>query len=179
MTRNQRLVLISLLAAQAVIIGLLERHIPSPFAFAPGVKLGLANIITCIALYTLTMKETAMIVFIRLVLTTFLSGTLSTFLYSSSGAILSFVGMYLVMLLGPKRVSLIGVSTVGGVLHNFGQLIMASIITSEWTVLLLLPYLTIAGILSGIAIGIAANYLLPHVHNLRFYKSPKKEASRS
>ncbi|MCL1949669.1 MAG: Gx transporter family protein [Turicibacter sp.] len=178
MTRNQRLVLISLLAAQAVIIGLLERYIPSPFSFAPGVKLGLANIITCIALYTLSVKDTVMIIIVRLILTTFLSGTLSTFLYSSSGAILSFIGMFFIMQLGPSRVSLIGVSTVGGVLHNFGQLIMASIITNEWTVLLLLPYLTGAGILSGIAIGIAANYLLPHVHSLRFYKAPKKEVSR-
>lgn len=177
MTRNQRLVLISLLAAQAVIIGLLERHIPSPFAFAPGVKLGIANIITCIALFTLSVKDTVMIIVVRLILTTFLSGTLSTFLYSSSGAVISFVGMFLVMKLGPKRVSLIGVSTVGGVFHNLGQLIMASIITNEWTVLLLLPYLTIAGILSGIAIGIAANYLLPHVHSLRFYKTPKKEVN--
>lgn len=178
MTRNQRLVLIALLAAQAVIIGFLERFIPSPFTFAPGVKLGLANIITCIALFTLPLKDTVMIITIRLILATFLSGTLSVFLYSTSGAILSFTGMFLIKSLGPKRVSLIGVSTVGGVLHNFGQLIMASIITNEWTVLLLLPYLTIAGILSGIAIGIAANYLLPHVQNLRFYKTPTKGASR-
>jgi len=169
MTRNQRLVYIALLAAQAVIISLLERAIPSPFTFAPGAKLGLANIITCIALFTLPLKDTVTIITIRLILATFINGTLSTFLYSASGSILSFIGMYLVYKLGPKRVSLIGISTTGGVLHNLGQLLMASWITGTWTVLLYLPILAFVGILSGIAIGIAANYLLTHIRSLRFF----------
>ena len=169
MTRNQRLVYIALLAAQAVIISLLERAIPSPFIFAPGAKLGLANIITCIALFTLPVKDTITIIFIRLTLSTFLGGTISTFLYSASGSILSFISMYFVYKLGPKRVSIIGISTTGGVFHNLGQLIMASWITGTWLVLLWLPVLTFVGILSGIAVGVAANYLLPHIRSLRFF----------
>ena len=57
MTKNQRLVYIALLAAQAVIISIIERAIPFPFAFAPGAKIGLANIITCMALYTLSVRD--------------------------------------------------------------------------------------------------------------------------
>lgn len=169
MTRNERLVYISLLAAQAVIIGIVERAIPFPFAFAPGAKLGLANIITIMALYTLPVKDAAKVVGIRVVLTTLLGGTISTFMYSSAGAIISFIGMWLVKKLGPMRVSLIGVSAAGAILHNVGQLVVASFIAQTWTVLLYLPVLSFIGILAGIAIGIIANYLLQHVEKLDYY----------
>ena len=179
MTRNQRLVFISLLAAQAVILSLIERAIPSPFAFAPGAKLGLANIITCIALFTLPLKDTVTIVITKLLLSTFLTGTISTLMYGASGSVLSLFGMYLVYQLGPKRVSLIGISITGAVLHNFGQLLMASFIIGTWTVLLYLPILTFVGILSGIAIGIAASYLLPHIRSLRFFSQPNRNYSQA
>lgn len=169
MTKNKRLVYIALLAAQAVVIGLLERAIPFPFAFAPGAKLGLSNIITCISLYTLSFKDTFIIVAIRLVLATLLGGTISTFLYSASGAIISLLGMFLVKQLGPKRISIIGVSTTGGILHNVGQLLVASFLAESWNVMLYLPVLSFIGILSGIAVGIAANYLLKNVKTLQVF----------
>ncbi|MDL4840487.1 Gx transporter family protein [Aquibacillus rhizosphaerae] len=170
MTKNQRLVYIALLASQAVIISLLERAIPFPFAIAPGAKLGLANIMTIMALYTLSTKDTLKVIAIRLLLATLLGGTISSFMYSTSGAIVSFFGMWTVKKLGPKRVSLIGVSTTGAILHNVGQLAIASWIAQTWTVLLYLPVLSFVGILSGIAIGIVANYLLIHVEKLHYYK---------
>lgn len=169
MTKNKRLVYIALLAAQAVVIGLLERAIPFPFAFAPGAKLGLSNIITCISLYTLSFKDTFIIVAIRLVLATLLGGTISTFLYSASGAIISLLGMFLVKQLGPKRISIIGVSTTGGIFHNVGQLLVASFLAKSWNVMLYLPVLSFIGILSGIAVGIAANYLLKNVKTLQVF----------
>ena len=171
MTQNGRLVYIALLAAQAVIISLLERAIPFPFPVAPGAKLGLANIITCMALYTLSTKDAGKVVTIRIILATLLGGTISSFLYSASGAVLSFIGMWAVKQLGPKRVSLIGVSTAGAILHNIGQLSVASWIAQTWTVMLYLPVLSAVGILSGIAIGIVANYLITHVEKLHYYHS--------
>lgn len=170
MTNNQRLVYISLLAAQAVIITLVERAIPSPFAFAPGAKLGLSNIITLMALYTLSTKDASIVVSVRLILATLLGGTISTFMYSAAGALLSFIGMYIVKKLSPSRVSIIGVSSTGAFLHNVGQLIVASWIAQTWTVLLYLPVLSFVGILCGIAVGITANYLLTHVQKLHYYK---------
>ncbi|WP_062353689.1 Gx transporter family protein [Bacillus kwashiorkori] len=170
MTKNQRLVYIALLSAQAVIISLVERAIPFPFAVAPGAKLGLANIITCMALYTLSTKDVLKVIIIRLTLATLLGGTISTFMYSAAGAMLSFFGMWLVKKLGPTRVSLIGVSTAGAVLHNVGQLTVASWIAQTWTVLLYLPVLSFIGILAGIAIGVVANYLLTHVEKLHYYR---------
>lgn len=170
MTKNQRLVYIALLAAQAVIISILERAIPFPFAFAPGAKLGLANIITCMALYTLSVKDVTKVVIIRLTLAALLGGNLSSFMYSASGAILSLLGMIAVKQLGPNRISLIGISVTGAIMHNVGQLMTASWIAQTWTVMLYLPILSVIGILSGIAIGIVANYLLTHVEKLVYYR---------
>lgn len=73
--------------------------------------------------------------------------------------------------MGPKRVSIIGISATGGILHNLGQLMIASWIAQTWTVMLYLPVLAFLGILSGIAIGIAANYLIEHVQTLRDFKA--------
>jgi len=153
-----------------VIISLFERAIPFPFAFAPGAKLGLANIITCMALYTLATKDVIKVISIRLILATLFGGTISTFMYSAAGAILSFIGMWAVKKLGPNRISLIGVSAVGAILHNVGQLVVASWIAQTWTVMLYLPVLSFIGILAGIATGIVANYLLTHVEKLHYYR---------
>ncbi|MGX7394175.1 Gx transporter family protein [Carnobacterium mobile] len=171
MTKNQKIVYIALLAAQAVILGLVERSIPFPFAFAPGAKLGIANLITIIAIFTLPLKDSFTVVWMRLIMTTLLGGTLSTFMYSCVGALLSYLGMLLVKQLGPKYVSIIGISATGGILHNVGQLVVASWISQTWTVMLYLPVLSFMGILSGIAIGIAANYLLEHVRTLRDFQA--------
>lgn len=144
--------------------------IPYPFAFAPGAKLGLANLITIIALFTMPKRDSFLLIWLRLILTTLLGGTVSTFLYSMSGSLLSYFGMLLVKQLGPKRVSIIGISAAGGFLHNVGQLVTASWIAQSWSVMLYLPVLAFFGILSGIAIGIAANYLLQRVDTLRRFQ---------
>lgn len=169
MTKNQRLVYIALLAAQAVIISLIERSIPSPFFFMPGAKIGLANIITCIALYTLSVKDAGKVVLIRIILATLLGGTLSTLLYSSAGAFLSFISMVAVKKMRLLPVSLIGVSMTGAVFHNIGQLSVASWIAQTHAVMLYLPFQSVIGIMTGFAIGITASYLLKHVERLHYY----------
>lgn len=168
--RLRKIIFISLLVAQGVIIGLIENMIPYPFAFAPGAKLGLANLITIIAIFTMPKRDSFLLVGLRLILTTLLGGTISTFLYSFSGAILSYFGMLLIKQLGPKQVSIIGISATGGFMHNVGQLVTASWIAQSWAVMLYLPILSFLGILSGIAIGIAANFLLQRVDTLRRFQ---------
>lgn len=177
-TRLQKIIYISLLVAQGVIIGLLENMIPYPFAFAPGAKLGLANLITIIAIFTMPKRESFLLVWLRLLLTTLLGGTISTFLYSMSGAMLSYFGMLLIKLLGPKRVSIIGISAAGGFLHNVGQLLVASFIAQTWTVMLYLPILSFLGILSGIAIGIGANYLMKHISTIQKFQREYEHSTK-
>ncbi|WP_160268144.1 Gx transporter family protein [Lactiplantibacillus plantarum] len=168
--KTHRNIYIALLVAQGVIIGILERMIPFPFAFAQGAKLGLANLITIVAIYTLSLTDVITLTWLRLILTALLGGTLSTFLYSFGGAFLSLFAMLLVKQLGPKRVSIIGISATGGVMHNVGQLLVASLIAQTWTVMLYLPVLSIIGLAAGSALGIAANYLFTHVTILRYLK---------
>lgn len=177
MNRTQKMIYISLLSAQAVILGLVERSIPFPFAFAPGAKLGVANLIIIVAIYTLPLKDSFKVVWMRLLMTTLLGGTLSTFLYSTAGALLSYFGMLIVKFVGGKKVSIIGISAAGGILHNLGQLIVASTIAQTWTVLLYLPVLSSMGILSGIAIGIAANFLIEHVSTIQKFRNDLEKNS--
>ncbi|MBS4761331.1 Gx transporter family protein [Carnobacteriaceae bacterium zg-ZUI252] len=151
---------IAMLSAQAVVISLIERGIPSPFAFAPGAKLGLGNLITLIALFTLSKKDTIKVLILRLSITTFFAGTLSTLMYSLAGVLLSFIGMLVVKQLGPKRVSLIGISTIGGILHNLGQLLVFAVFAKTWTILNYLPILAMTGILAGFAVGFMGNFIL-------------------
>ncbi len=88
-------------------------------------------------------RDSFLLLWLRLFLTTLLGGTISTFLYSMSGALLSYFGMLLVKQLGPKRISIIGISAAGGFMHNVGQLLMASFIAQSWTVMLYLPVLSV------------------------------------
>jgi len=84
----------------------------------------------------------------------------------------------LVKQLGPKRVSLIGISATGGVMHNVGQLLVASLIAQTWTVMLYLPILSNIGQPAGGALGIAANYLFTHVTILKYLRFNHEKARK-
>lgn len=171
--KTSKLVFISLLVAQGVVLSLIESLLPPLFSFAPGAKLGLANLITLTALFTTTKRETFLIISLRLLLATLLGGTISTLMYSVVGAYLSFVAMCLIKPFIPKYCSLIGLSAVGGFMHNVGQLIVASLIARTWTVMLYLPVLAFSGLLAGIALGCASYFLLTHIKHLKYYINQK------
>lgn len=167
MSKNHRLVFISLLVAQALVLNIFERMIPVPF-ITPGAKLGLANIITVVAIYMLTLKEATSIVVVRVVLATFLGGNLSGFFYSISGGLLSLMAMYIVVKLGKDVVSIIGVSIIGAVFHNIGQIIIAAAVIQNLKIAGYLPVLLIAGIGTGIFVGITAKQLIVYLKRFHF-----------
>ncbi len=177
MTKTQKSVYIALLAAQATVIAMLERLIPNLFAFAPGAKLGLSNMITLVAIFTLSSKDSFKVVTMRLLLSTLLGGTLSTFLYSFAGSYLSFFSMLAVRKLGPKRVSFIGISATGGILFNVGQLLVASFIAKSISVMLYLPVLSFAGILAGVAVGLAGNFMMKNIATIKKMQSEEAKLS--
>ena len=147
----------ALLTALAMIFSFVESQIPS-FVAIPGVKVGLANIVVVFALYMLGAKEAFMISIIRVVLSSLLFGSVLSLSYSLAGAILSLLGMVLLKKtgwLGP-----LAVSVTGGVLHNCGQIAVASLVLETDVLLYYLPVLMIAGILTGCVIGIAAALVL-------------------
>ena len=170
MKKTNRIVYIGLLVAQALVLHLFERMIPVPF-IAPGARLGLANLITVIAIYTLDNKKDAFLVlFLRLTLSTMFGGNLSSFMYSAAGGILSFLAMIFVKEVCKDKVSIIGVSASGAIFHNVGQLLIASSIVKNIGVMLYLPILSAMGIGTGIFIGITANYVVVHLKKLPMFK---------
>ncbi|MGL4914438.1 MAG: Gx transporter family protein, partial [Romboutsia sp.] len=151
--KTSKMVYMSLLVSMALILSLIERMMPVPFV-TPGAKLGLANLIIIISVYTLdSYKESFTVLVLRIFLSSLLGGNVSTLLYSATGGIFSFIATLVVKELGGKYVSIIGVSASAAVLHNVGQLLAASLILNNFGVFLYLPVLSIVGIMTGIFVG--------------------------
>ena len=170
MKKTQKLTFISVLVAQALILYLVERMLPVPF-IAPGAKLGLSNIITVVCLYLFNLKDAFTVIVLRIILSTLFGGSLSSFLYSISGGLLSLIAMYLIKRFGKDYISIIGVSITGAFFHNVGQILMAAIIIKNINIIVYLPILSIAGIGTGFFVGITSRYLMLYVKKLPFYSS--------
>lgn len=146
--------------ALAMILSFVESQVP-PLVAIPGVKLGLANIAVVFALYKLGWKEAAMISLIRVFLVTLLFGNLSLIWYSAAGAVLSLAGM--VLLKKTNRFSELGVSAAGGVLHNVGQILVASVVMETDKLSYYLPILIVVGVATGLGIGLLAGILVRRI----------------
>ena len=148
---THRLALMGLLTALGLIIGYIEFLIPIPLGI-PGVKPGFANIVIVWALYTLGAVEALMINGMRIFLSGFLFGNFSMILYSLAGAAVSFLCMCLAKKSG--LFSMTGVSMIGGVMHNMGQLLVAMAVLETVSLVYYGPVLLAAGVITGLLIGI-------------------------
>lgn len=92
---TKKLALIGVLAAVAMILSYIEALLPPIYSAVPGIKLGLANIAVIFALYSIDGKSAALISVIRVALSALLFGTVTSFIYSACGAILSLTVMLL------------------------------------------------------------------------------------
>lgn len=146
----KRIAVFGMLTALAFVLSYVEYLLPPFFPSIPGIKLGLANIVVLVCLYTLGPKEALFITLIRVLLTAFTFGNINMMLFSMSGAILSYLIMFLLKV--SKKFSIIGVSTAGGIAHNIGQILVATI-TLGGVLIYYLPALLLSGVISGIAIG--------------------------
>lgn len=142
-----------LMLALALIAGYIESLIPVPIP-VPGIKLGAANSIIVILLYSTDIKSVWLVSISRVLLSGFLFGSMASILYSLSGAVLS---LFIMMVLKKKDCfTMTGVSVAGGVSHNIGQLIMAFLVLESEAVWYYLPVLMISGCITGSVIGILA-----------------------
>ena len=150
---NKRIAYYGLLVALAFIFSYVESLIPLNFGI-PGIKLGLANLVVIIALYMFGIKEAAAVSFIRIVLVGFTFSSVAAMVYSLAGGILSL----LVMIIAKKsdKLSTLGVSVLGGVFHNVGQIIVAMKVLETESLIYYLPVLMVSGIVAGVVIGILA-----------------------
>ncbi len=160
----RRLTLLALLTAIALTIFMAEAQLP-PILPIPGVKLGLANIVTVYAMFALGPGDAMMILLCRVFLGSVFSGQMMTLFYSLAGGVLS----WLVMLLLRRVLTLHQMwlcSPIAGIFHNLGQLLAAVVLMGTWTVLAYLPYLIIAGAASGVFTGLCAQFLLARLKKL-------------
>lgn len=152
----RQLVTLAICVSLAMVLSYVETLIPV-FVPIPGVKIGLANIATVFALYTLGGWQACTVSFVRVCLSGLLFGNAVGFIYSLSGAVLSLAVMLLLSMI--KKLSPIGVSVAGGVMHNAGQILAAMLVMRTAEIIAYLPVLIISGTIAGIVIGIAAGIL--------------------
>ena len=169
MNKNKKLANMAMLVALAMIFSYVESLIPINFGI-PGMKLGVANLVTVTGMYFLEFPEVFLVVVMRILLTGFLLRVLLTgflfgngmsIIYSLAGGILSFLVMALMKRL--KGFSVAGVSIAGGVSHNIGQIIVASVVVENLKLIYYLPALLIAGTVTGFVMGMISKKLLPIV----------------
>jgi heptaprenyl diphosphate synthase len=157
MTGTKKLAFVALLVSMALVLHVLENMLPIPY-IAPGVKLGLANIASLIAIVAFGFREAIIVVTLRSLLGSLLGGVPSSFFFSVAGGLLSTAVMYSAYRWLGSNFSLIGISVMGAIAHNIGQLFVASIVVENFGVYLYLPVLMISAVITGIFIGLAANY---------------------
>lgn len=146
-----------MLSALALIFSYIEAIIPFN-AGIPGIKLGIANLVILVCLYTLGFRYTLAINLIRILVAGLLFNGFFGALYSLAGGILSLLIMVLL-----KKTSLfspVGISMAGGVAHNTGQLLVAALIVSNMKLFIYFPVLLFSGLISGIFIGILTYLIL-------------------
>ena len=158
----QKLALIAALGCLSLVLNFFERLLPIVLPI-PGAKLGLANMVVLTALYILPAKEALGVVFLKSLLASLIFASLSAFLYSVAGSLLSFVVMLLMIRLGGDRFSEAGVSLTGGVFHNIGQLLIAAVIIQTPAIFTYLPALILTGAGTGLLTGMTVRLLLKHL----------------
>ncbi|MCI6121414.1 MAG: Gx transporter family protein [Lachnospiraceae bacterium] len=151
--------------ALALIFSYVETLIPSNFGI-PGVKLGLANLIIVIALYKMRLREVYLLSIVRVLLSGFIFGNYFSIIYSLAGGLLSLTVM--AVFKRKDGFSIMGISIAGGVFHNVGQLIVAMLVVETFSVAYYVPVLLIAGMITGLLIGIVSNEMLKRLANVHF-----------
>lgn len=155
MKDTKRLTLAALLTALALALSYVERFIPfALFIPLPGVKLGLANVVTLFALCRLGAPPAFTVLAARVFLGALFAGNFSALLYSAMGGFLALAVMYLA--LRCRRFSIYGVSILGAAAHNIGQVLAALITLGSTGPLGYLPLLLLTSLLSGSLTGALA-----------------------
>lgn len=146
-----------------MILGYVESLLPL-FAGVPGIKLGLPNLIVVFLLYTYGGKEAMLVSTVRILIIGFLFGNLYSIAFSLAGGLCSLAGMRLL-----KRIpgfSVFGISVAGGVLHNMGQLLIASAVVENFRVFYYFSVLLVSGIITGLMIGFLSAEMLKRMSGI-------------
>ncbi|HHV29043.1 Gx transporter family protein [Acetivibrio mesophilus] len=169
MNKVKKTILLGVFVSQALILSIIESWIPIP-APVPGVKLGLANIITIITIMFFGFREAISVVFVRCVLSSiFGGGGWMLFLFSISGGVLSTVVMSVLYKSGRNKFSITGISIAGAIAHNIGQILVAAFFMKDLAVAVVLPVLLVSGSIMGFFVGLVSGFLEGALRRTRIF----------
>ena len=155
---TQRLTRLALLTTLALALYGVESALP-PIVPIPGIKLGLANIITLVVLWKYSAKDAALVLLCRILLATMFFGQAMSLLYSLVGGLFCLLAMLFVRFLLHGHYLFLA-SAVGALCPNLGQILVAFLLTGVSGVLVYLPFLLLSGLITGLFIGLCARLTL-------------------
>ena len=163
--KTKRIALLGVLTSVALVLSYLEAMLPPISTMAPGIKMGLPNLIIIFVLYKFGFKEAATVSFIRVfIVAAFFGGNIMTLAYSVAGAVLSLLLMALFKKI--NLFSMVGVSILGGISHNLGQVLVAIFLFDTIQIGYYMIILSITGTIAGVVIGIISSILVKKLEKL-------------
>ncbi|BAH06217.1 Gx transporter family protein [Clostridium kluyveri] len=168
MNKTKKLVFLSFLVGMALVIYIIEAQIPVLF---PGIKLGLSNTVSLATLILLGWREALLVMLLRTLLGSMFNGTMTAFMFSIAGGILSNLVMIILYKYLKNSMSLWTISICGAIFHNIGQLLIASIIIQDFKIYIYLPVLLISAIITGYFIGWCTKFLMDNLSKIPIFKS--------
>ncbi len=163
--KAKTLALLGLFTGLALIMSYIELLMPIPLPI-PGIKVGFPNIIILFILYRFGTKSAIAVSLVRVLLVSLLFGNSLGLAYSLAGAVLSLIVM--IVLKKTDLFSTLGVSVVGGIFHNAGQIIVACLLMSTLEISYYMPVLIITGTVAGIVVGLASHILIKKTEKFNF-----------
>lgn len=173
MEKNKRYAVIIILVTNAILISLLENLIPIPVPVL-GVKLGLANIVTLIALTFLPIKDVLLVVAIRCFVVAVLTRGVMMLAFSLSGGLLSALAMIALYRFLSRWLSLKGISIAGAIIHNSTQIVVASWLMQQTLILYYLPVLLISAVVTGFITGSIGELAIAEIRKKGLFTDTEK-----
>lgn len=158
MKKMKKIIFLSLLVSIGLAVSVLESAIPLPIT-VPGAKLGLSNIVILVTLVVFGFKEAFVVGILKSMVLVLITGSVTSLLYSLSGAILACVTMGVIYKYFSKIFSLVGVSIFGAMAHNTGQISVAALMMYNPRIYSYLPVLLITGLFTGYFVGLGSIYV--------------------
>ena len=156
--KTRKLTLLSMLCAIALTIFMVEAQIPSILPL-PGVKLGLANIVTVFTVFALSPRDGILVLAARIFLGAVFSGNFSTIFYSAAGGICA-IGLTILLRMILKKNQLWVAGCLGAIAHSVGQMTMAILLLGTPSIIIYLPVMIIISIITGLFTGLCAQFLI-------------------
>ncbi len=154
----RRLAYLSVITAMGLITFMIESLFPP--LFIPGAKMGLSNVFSMLALFTLGPVDALIVVLVRTTLGSVFMGNISTLLYSMSAGVVSVLVSALLVQFVYPRVSIVAISVVSAVMHNLTQNVVFCLVSNTPQMFSYMPWLALLGVVAGLVVGFAVWLIL-------------------